>query len=296
MIQAQFTRDLGASGLNVSPLGGGTNSWVYGKNDTAVLETYKATIEAGIKLFDTAEVYGFGKSERLLGECLKQSEHRPVIASKYAPFPTRQLNKALDGSLSRLGLTTLDLYFVHFPFSNIEGLMDQMAAAVQEGKIRAVGVSNFSADQMRRAADRLARYDIPLTANEVQYHLLHRQPEINGILDVCRELNVALIAYTPLSSGRLKINQSQQPQNSSFSYPKKKHPELQETLLEIAASREKSISQVMLNWLLCRDEHIIPIPGTTSKAHAKDNAEAMYWKLNDEEFSAIDQASSPQKP
>lgn len=296
MAQAQTTRALGASGLIVSPLGVGTNKWIYGKNDERVLQVFQSSLDAGVSFFDTAEVYGFGKSERLLGECLRRTKRQAVIASKFAPLPTRQLGKALDASLSRLGQQTLDLYFIHFPLGRIEALIDQMAQAVQQGKIRAVGVSNFSASQMRRAADRLARYNIPLAANEVQYHLLHRQPEINGVLNACRELNVALVAYLPLASGRLIASLSQHAPARSFSSSSTKgHEALQEILQTTAEKRGKSVSQVMLNWLLRRDEHIIPIPGTTSAAHALDNAEALNWELNDEEFTFIDQASSPRK-
>ena len=298
MIQERNTRTLGASGLTVSSIGVGTNRWEYGKNDERVIQVFQSSLDIGVNFFDTAEVYGFGKSERLVGECLRHSERTAVIASKFAPLPTRKLSKALDGSLSRLGVQTLDLYFVHFPLGKIEPLMDQMARAVQDGKIRAVGVSNFSASQMRRAADRLARYNIPLAANEVRYNLLHREPEVNGVLDVCKELNVALIAYVPLVSGWLIKSSSQQESSRLFSFlssSKKKCQPLQDTLQTIARDREKSITQVMLNWLLRRDEHIIPIPGTTTAAHALNNAEVLTWELNEEEFNAIGQASSTWK-
>jgi aryl-alcohol dehydrogenase-like predicted oxidoreductase len=203
-----------------------------------------------------------------------------VLASKYLPLPTRKLAKALDATLSRLGVQTLDLYYIHFPTGNIEPLMDQMALAVRAGKVRAVGVSNFSANQMRRAADRLARYDIPLAANEVHYNLLHRQPEVNGVLDACRELNVTLVAYFPLASGRLKSNPA-----ASSSTNVSKEDVLRKTLHEIAEHRGKSVSQVALNWMLRRDEQIIPIPGATSAQHARENAETLTWELSDEEFA-----------
>src|SRR5205807_835979 len=119
----------------------------------------------------------------LLGECARRESRPVVIASKFAPLPTRlshrQFINALDASLSRLGVQTIDLYYIHWPFVtflSVETMMDMMARAVEAGKVRAVGVSNFSAGQMRRAADRLARYQIPLAANEVYYNLLHRQP------------------------------------------------------------------------------------------------------------------------
>jgi aryl-alcohol dehydrogenase-like predicted oxidoreductase len=284
MMQGKQVRQLGATGLVVSPLGLGTNRWAYGKNDEAVSETFRAYVDAGGNFFDTAEVYGFGKSEHLLGTCLKQDARPIVIASKYMPLPLHPFKKALDGSLKRLGVQTIDLYYIHFPRGNIEKLMDQMAQAVADGKIRAIGVSNCSAVQMRQAAARLARYDIPLAANEVQYNLLHRQPEVNGVLDACRELNVALVAYVPLASGRLASTSSSSTRGNEA---------LQTVFATIAHTRSKSVSQVALNWLVRRDEHIIPIPGATSARHVQENAEALTWELSDEEFAAIDQASRP---
>jgi aryl-alcohol dehydrogenase-like predicted oxidoreductase len=286
MIQEKQLRQLGATDIKVSPLGIGTNRWSYGKNDETVSQAFRAYLDAGVNFFDTAEGYGFGKSERLLGECIRQDSRPAIIASKYMPLPFHQFKRALDGSLKRLGVQTIDLYYMHFPLTNIEKLMDQMAQAVQDGKIRAVGISNCNAAQMRRAAERLARYDIPLAANEVQYNLLHRQPETDGVLDACRELNVALVAYFPLASGRLASNSSASTRGNEA---------LQTTLTTIAQKRGKSMNQVALNWLLRRDEHIIPIPGATSARHAQENADTLTWELSDEEFAAIDQASSLQK-
>jgi aryl-alcohol dehydrogenase-like predicted oxidoreductase len=193
------------------------------------------------------------------------------------------------------------LYYIHFPFSvlSIETLMDMMAQAVEAGKIRAVGVSNFNAAQMHRAATRLARYHIPLAANQVRYNLLNRQPEENGVLNACWELNVVLVAYRPLEGGRLKSNNvpGASPSSSPSSTDRKgeaasKEGALQETIRTIAHQRGKSASQVALNWLLRRDEHVIPIPGTTSERHALENADTLTWELSHDEFGAIDQASS----
>jgi aryl-alcohol dehydrogenase-like predicted oxidoreductase len=286
MLQAKPVRVLGATGIPVSSLGIGTNKWAAGKNDQAVLEAFQAYQDAGLNFFDTAEIYGMGKSERLLGACLKEEGRPTVIASKYVPLPLHGFRNALDGSLARLGVPVIDLYYLHFPFTKIEAVMDQMAQAVQEGKIRAVGVSNCNAKQMRRAAERLACYHIPLAANEVYYNLLHRQPEVNGVLDACRELNVALVAYMPLASGKLVANPSPASRG-------KGNEALHRVLQTIAQQRGKSTSQVALNWLLQRDEHIIPIPGATSARHARENAETLTWALSEEEFRAIDQASSP---
>ena len=259
---------------------------------------------AGVNFFDTAEIYTFGRSERLLGACL-QRYHKPVvIASKFAPLPTRitrrQFMHALDASLSRLGVQTIDLYYIHFPYTllSVEKLMDLMAQAVEAGKVRAVGVSNFNAKQMHRAATRLERYHIPLAANQVRYNLIHRQPEENGVLEACRELKVTLVAYRPLERRRLVPRTSPSSSPSSTGWKGQalsKEEALQETLQAIAQQQGKSVSQIALNWLLRRDEHVIPIPGTTSARHALEIADTLSWELSDDEYDAIDKASSPWK-
>ena len=286
-------RTLGAGGAPVSALGVGTNRWRQGANDGAVFETYQALLDGGIDFVDTAEVYGFGKSERLIGDCIRK-DGRPVkVASKFAPFVARvtprQLVGALDASLARLGLQSLDLYYVHFPFpfTPLETFAEGLVEAVKSGKAKAVGVSNFSADQMRRIADTLARSNIHLAANEVSYSLMNRKAETNGVLEACKQLDVALVAYFPLASGRLAAAASDgdgRPDRAAV---------LRRTLAEVAQGRQASVSQVALNWLLARDPHIIPIPGASKAAHARQNAEALGWRLTDDEFAAIDAASAP---
>ena len=319
MRQIHQQRVLGASGMEVSALGVGTNRWgaKRGQDDARIFQTFQAALDAGLTFFDTAEIYTGGESERLLGECIGREKRPVVIATKFAPLPNRfsphTLMDALDASLKRLNVETIDLYHVHWPYAlmRLDALMDMMALAVRIGKVRAVGVSNFSAKQMRQAAARLARYDIPLASNEVHYNLLYRQPEVDGVLEACRELNVALIAYRPLSSGLLKapVADSSSASTSSargrpgllsvFGKSGQKRQEqlriLQETLGEIARTRGKTESQVALNWLLQRDEHIIPIPGSTSADHVAENIGALNWQLSEDEFAALDQASQPWK-
>ncbi|MGD0805801.1 MAG: aldo/keto reductase [Candidatus Bathyarchaeia archaeon] len=294
MITESQYRNLGASGIKVSPIGTGTNKWWQGKNDEAVFQTYHSLVDAGVNFFDTAEVYSFGKSESLIGDCLKRDPRPVVIGTKYAPYPTRLLRRqfmsALDASLKRLNRQVIDLYYLHFPspLPSIETVMDMMAKAVEAGKIRAVGVSNFSADQMIDAADRLEKYGIKLAANEVRYNLFHRQPEVNGVLDACRKLNVALVAYRPLEGGQLSVSPTSQKGKAAS-----KKEAIQDTLQTIAQQRGKSVSQVTLNWMLRRDEHVLPIPGSTHADHALDNVDTLSWRLSDDEFAAIDQVSSP---
>jgi aryl-alcohol dehydrogenase-like predicted oxidoreductase len=291
-VQAVPQRGLGQGGDAVSALGVGTNRWRQGSNDGAVFETYQALLDGGVDFVDTAEIYSFGKSERLIGDCIRK-DGRPVkVASKFAPFVARvtprQLMGALDASLARLGLASLELYYVHFPFpfTPMETFAEGLVEAAKSGKTRQVGVSNFNADQMRRVADILARSNIRLAANEVSYSLLNRKAETNGVLDACKELDVALVAYFPLASGRLAA-----PAGNGDGAPDRAAV-LRRTVAEVAQAHQASVAQVALNWLLARDPHIIPIPGASRAAHARQNVEALSWRLTDDEFAAIDAASA----
>ena len=161
---------------------------------------------AGATLFDTAEMYGAGASERRLGELAHGRD--VLIATKFPPNMLSRADampRALERSLELLQRTTVDLYMHHYPsrWVSIPQLMNLMADAVEQGKVRAVGVSNYSADQMRLAHAVLADRGIPLASNQVEYSLLHRQPETDGVLDACRELGVTLIANQPLANGAL---------------------------------------------------------------------------------------------
>ena len=243
----------------------------------------KASLDTGVSFFDTAEIYTAGRSERVLGNCGREDGRRTVVASKFAPYPTRlvnaQLHRALDATLRRLGRDSVDLYYLHFPYSvvRIESWMDRMAEAVGAGKVRAVGVSNCSVSQMRRAYAALGRHDIALAANQVQYSLLHRKPERDGVLAACRDLDVALVAYRPLRSGQLRGSSS----------PDGKKSAVLEALARIANERGVTASQVALNWLLCQDEQVIPIPGATKASHAEENAGALNFRLDDKELTTL---------
>jgi len=280
------TRALGRTGIRVLPLGIGTNKW-RGADPAAIGETYRAVIAAGPCMIDTAEIY---RSERVVGDCLRADPGPAVTATKFAPFPGRtsphRLMRGLDASLARLGVSTVDLYYVHFPLPwvDLRVFADGLAAAVKSGKARAVGVANFSADQMRRVADHLGKAGIPLAANQVSYSLLQRKPETNGVLDACRELDVALVAYFPLASGRLT-----QPSDRDRTRA------LLALLAEIARAHDADISQAALNWLLARDPHVIPIPGSTRPHHAEANLASLNWRLSEAEFDALDRASAPRR-
>ena len=216
------TRPLGRSGLQVPRLGVGAMTWgdpsglarftpaklSYGGPRTREDEdqAFRASLQAGATFFDTAAMYSRGASERRLGELARGTP--AIVATKFPPgmlSRTEDLPQALGTSLARLQRDSLDLYQHHFPSRRIDipRLMDLMADAVEAGKVRAVGVSNYSAAQLRIAHAALAARGIPLASNQVQYSLLHRQPETDGVLDACRELGVTLIAYMPLASGAL---------------------------------------------------------------------------------------------
>jgi aryl-alcohol dehydrogenase-like predicted oxidoreductase len=278
-------RALGRAGTMVSALGVGTNKWAVGKNDDAVFETYRACQDGGITFFDTAEIYGFGKSERLLGDCIRRDGRPAFVATKFASLPFRSapgnLFKALDGSLRRLGTGAIDLYYLHFPVGDVVALADAMAEAVKQGKVRHVGVSNFGADRMRRFADRLSQAGIPLAANEVHFSLAARKPESNGVLAACREIGASLVAYFPLAMGRLARSPD----------PAKVTP-LQKAVADIAEAHQASPSQVALNWLLARDPCVIPIPGASKARNAHQNIAALNWTLTPSEMARLDEASS----
>ena len=271
-------RPLGRSGVHVPALGVGTNRWGRGRGADQLAPVFSAALDAGANLFDTAEVY-LG-SEKTIGACLRRDPRPAHVVTKFAPYPTRlsarSFHKALEGSLARLGMDAVDLYLIHFPFSvvGIPSLMDRLAEAVQAGKARAVGVSNFSARQMRAAAERLEPHGIPLAANEVQFSVFHRDPDRNGVLAACRELDVALIAYRPLAGGRVR------PAGSA----------LDRTLAGIARARHGTVAQVALTWLLCQDERIVAIPGATSVEHLRQNVGAAGWTLRGDELAALERS------
>src|SRR5581483_50369 len=210
--------ELGRSGVMVAPLGTGTWSWgdtLYwgfgkGYGEAEIHAAFEASLRAGITFFDTAEVYGFGKSEKFIAKFSRGHDKSQIqVATKFFPLPWRltpaQIVSALRGSLKRLELERVDLYQIHWstPLFSIERMMDGLAAAVEKGMTRAVGVSNFNAEQMRRAYARLAKYNIPLASNQIQFSLLERSPDFNGLVETCRELGVTLIAYSPLKYGML---------------------------------------------------------------------------------------------
>jgi aryl-alcohol dehydrogenase-like predicted oxidoreductase len=263
---------------------------------------FQASLSVGVDLFDTAAMYSGGASERRLGEL---AEGRSVvIATKFPPgwrSKAGALPDALNQSLGRLRRGTIDLYQHHFPSRRISipALMGFMADAVEAGRVRAVGVSNYSAAQLRVAHAVLAERGIPLASNQVEYSLLHRAPEVNGVLDACRELGVTLIAYQPLAMGVLtgKYRPGDRPKGiRRFSrYFRgdglKKAQPVVALLQEIGKGYSRTPAQVALRWLI-EQEGILPIPGAKDGRQATSNAEALSFSLVDAEIEALDRATT----
>lgn len=309
------TVTLGLQGPAVPPLGIGTWAWgdklfwSYGKDyDATELQgAFKTALELGISLFDTAEIYGFGESEQLLGQFMQQIDQPVSIATKYFPLPWRfnadAIADALTASLRRLQLPSVTLYQVHSPFAFLMSqptLMHALADEVKQGRIKAVGVSNYSAEQMRQAHQLLASHGVPLAVNQVQYSLLARQIETNGILQTARELGITILAYSPLAQGLLTGKYTPEnytrPTGARQLDPRfsrngleKLAPVIQ-LLKTIGEKYDRTPAQVALNWLIAQG-NVIPIPGAKNAKQVEQNAGAIGWSIDEAEVAELAQAT-----
>ena len=277
--------------------------WQYGQThkDEDCHAAFQVSLEAGIRFIDTAEVYGSGHSERLLGQYLKETDQPVLVATKFFPYPSRlrkkSLIRALQRSLERIGVETVDLYQIHQPFPpiSIETWMEAMAEAVSEGLTRTVGVSNYNQTQMLRAYSALARKDIPLAANQVTYSLLDRTIEKDGLLARCEELGIRLIACSPIEKGLLtgKYSTENPPpgvRGQRYGSLLPKIGPLLKLMTEIGQEHGgKTKAQVALNW--CIQKMTMPIPGAKNAEQAEENAGALGWSLTEEEVDKLDEAS-----
>jgi aryl-alcohol dehydrogenase-like predicted oxidoreductase len=261
----------------------------------------EASLDAGVNLVDTAAFYSGGASELRVGEVTQDKD--VLIASKFPSglrFKADDFPNEVDASLHRLGRTSIDLYQHHFPARvSIPDLMNHLADAVEAGKVKTVGVSNYSEAQMRQAHAALAARGVPLASNQVEYSLLHRQPETNGVLEACRELGITLIAYTPLAGGLLTGKYSADKRPTGFyrrilpRYRRKALDAIQPVvrlLEEIGARYSKTPSQVALRWLI-EDPIVLPIPGAKNGEQAKSNAAALGFSMTADEVDALSDAT-----
>jgi aryl-alcohol dehydrogenase-like predicted oxidoreductase len=303
---------LGGSGVTVLPLGVGTwawgdrATWGMGGYDTeltaeSIREAWDASIDAGVTLFDTAEVYGGGESERIIGRLLAGDPGRAasaVVATKFMPSPwklqvERALLASLRASLDRLGLPAVDLYQIHGPISlrSHAALAEALAAAHQAGLVRAVGVSNYSVKETGAMVGALEARGMRLATNQIEFSLLRRLPETSGLLSACAELGVVPLAYSPLGQGRLtgKYSAANPPRgNRQFS----NHPMevVDRVVTELRAIGEKHggklPGQVALNWVMAKGA--VPIPGAKTRHQAEENAGALGWSIDDEDLARLD--------
>ena len=311
-------RPLGQTDIRVSAIGLGVMEFsgggpLLGRAFPVIPQDTKnaivqAALDGGINWFDTAEMYGMGESERSLAAALHsagKSDDDVVVATKWMPFPRTAANipKTIDNRLRALDGYSIDLYMVHQPwsFSPPEAEMNAMADLAEAGKIRAVGVSNFSPQQMRRASRALRQRGLVLASNQVKYSLLDRKIERDGTLETARELGVTIIAYTPLESGLLtgKYHKAADPQSGALVWRKwmiRRNLERTRSLVEametIGQRYDATVAQVALNWLInYSGDTVVTIPGATKVHQAQQNAGAMAFRLTDDEMSQLDELS-----
>jgi aryl-alcohol dehydrogenase-like predicted oxidoreductase len=302
---------LGKTDIMITTVGVGTWAWgdrlIWGYggssfNDADIREAFDVSLQNGANWFDTAEVYGMGKSERFLGEFLSTTKQEVLIATKFFPFPWRlrkaAMLRALRKSLKRLQLSRVDLYQIHAPIGlwSKSAYVSTLADAVTAGLTRAVGVSNFNTAKTKLVNESLLAAGVPLSSNQVEYSLFDRHIEKNGLLDYCLENEITVIAYSPLAKGMVTGKygpENPPPGPRKRMYPPEKLQQAQpliQLLKEIGTEHGKTPVQVALNWTICKGT--VPIPGAKNAKQAAENLGAMGWRLSPEEVLALDEASN----
>ncbi|OKP77150.1 aldo/keto reductase [Paenibacillus sp. P3E] len=317
-------RPLGQSALLVSPLGLGCWQFSRGKGivgkywsnleDADILEIVRVSLEGGMNWVDTAEIYGGGKSEEALAHVLDQMKREnsphatPLIATKWWPLfrTANSITSTIDERLRCLGGRDIDLYQIHQPFSlsSIASEMKAMAGLVQAGKIRNIGVSNYSAKQMTEAHRLLRQYGLNLVSNQVKYNLLDRKIDRNGTMAAAKELGISIIAYSPLQQGILTGRFHQDPaQIQAISRMRKlqsglddkglaRSKPLIESLKGLAEKYGVTPGQIALNWLIYYNgDTVVAIPGASKVRHARENIGAMSFRLEQGELDHLNEVS-----
>ena len=312
---------LGRTDLHISPIGLGCWQFSAAKGFSRFFwpvleqETVKAivatSLAGGINWFDTAEVYGNGASEKALAlslQALGIKSGEIIIATKWFPLSrtARSILQTFPRREAALAPYPIDLYQIHMPlsFSSIERQLEQMAYLFQQQKIKAIGVSNFSRQQMEQAAKALARFGLSLASNQVRYNLLDRQIEKNGVLEYARQLRTTIIAYSPLAQGLLSGKFHANPKLLSAikggrrltRFFNRQGLELTRPLIDvlqqIASKYEVSPSEVALSWLILKNRGLVAaIPGASKPEHAAINCRALKLVLSEDEIGLIDEIS-----
>lgn len=315
------TIQLGRTDLRLSPIGLGTaqfagKGWISALTQTIpqehVTEIIKTALGGGITWFDSSEGYGGGNAERALAAGLVAAGIAPgevVVATKWMPIGRTAANieRTINTRLEALAPFPIDLHQIHLnrgSFSSVRAQMSAMARLVEAGKIRAVGVSNFTTTQMEAAHDELAKHGIPLASNEVQVNMLHRNIESNGMLAAAERLGVSLLAYSAQAQGILTGKYHADRALVANVHPLRRKimglngksldrtQPLIDAMTEIAVSHQATVGQIALAWLV--DFYrgtVIPIAGASKPHHASDSAGALNVQLTAEETHRLDELS-----
>ena len=293
--------------LEVSVVGLGCNNFGRALDKAGSAAVVAAALEVGISHFDTASNYGEGQSEAFLGAALGGRRDDVVVATKVGvPIPGWEgsggaapdyVRQVLERSLSELGTDYVDIYMVHFPDPKIpiEDTLSVMNVMVDEGKVRQIGCSNFDPAQLTEALAVSAEKGWPpFVCDQVQYSMVHREPEENGLAELCAESGVALLPYYPLASGLLtgKTRRGGEPQgrlkmDRYQEYLTDDNFDVAEAVERFAVERELSMVQVALGWLLSREAVPAVTAGATSPEQVRANAAAADWEPTPDDLSAL---------
>ena len=305
-------RKLGHSPLTVSAIGLGCMgmSEFYGpRNEEESVATIHLALDRGVNFLDTADMYGTGHNEELVGRAIKGRRSEIVLATKFGNVRglggsflgingrPEYVRKACEASLRRLNVETIDLYYQHRVDANvpIEDTVGAMARLIEEGKVRNLGLSEAAPATLRRA-----HRAHPISALQTEYSLWSRDPE-DEILSTCRELGISFVAYSPLGrgflTGRFKSTEELTPEDFRRNHPRfqgenfTRNLELVRRVEQIASKKGCKASQLALAWVLAQGDNIVPIPGTTRRAHLEDNIAALEVTLTAEDLARLNEAA-----